>query len=125
MKKVPSDKDVRCPVANTVSILGNKWKARVICVLSNLGRLRYGDLRDGMSNISEPMLAKTLKELVNAGIITRTEYQEMPPRVEYDLTDRGRELVPILRAMRAWSHGVRVENEAELPRCKGCDFLCK
>ena len=59
------------------------------------------------------------------GIITKKVYEEMPPRTEYDLTERGKELVPILRQMRAWSHGVRLENEAELPRCKGCDFLCK
>lgn len=124
MKKIPSDKDVRCPVAKTVEILGNKWKARCICILSNLGTLRYGEIRDGMSNISEPMLAQTLKDLVRAGVIERIEYKEMPPRVEYNLTERGKELVPILRDMRKWSHGFRVENEKELPRCKGCDYLC-
>ena len=125
LKNVPSDKDVNCPVANTMKILSNKWKARIICFLSNLGTLRFSELRDGMSDVTESTLVNNLKELVNMGIVTKTVYDEMPPRTEYDLTERGRELVPILRQMRAWSHGVRLENEAELPRCKGCDFLCK
>ena len=125
LKNVPSDKDVNCPVANTLKILGNKWKARIICVLSNMGTLRFSELRDGMSDVKEPTLVNNLKELVHLGIVIRYEYNEMPPRTEYSLSERGKELVPILRQMRAWSHGVRVENERELPRCKGCDFQCK
>lgn len=125
MKKLPSEKDVRCPVAKTVDIIGNKWKARCICVLSNLGTLRYGEIKEGMSNISDPTLAQTLKDLVRVGVVERCEYDEMPPRVEYSLTERGKELVPIIRAMKEWSNGFRVENEDEMPRCKGCDFTCE
>lgn len=83
------EKDIRCPLEYGLSVFGGKWKSRIICVLAAKETLRYSELRKEMANITDAVLATTLKELIADGIIVRQSYDEIPPRVEYSLTEKG------------------------------------
>lgn len=76
------DKDIRCPLEYELEIFGGKWKSRIICVLTEKSTLRYSELRKEMSNITDAVLAATLKELITNNMIQRKSYDEIPPRVE-------------------------------------------
>jgi DNA-binding HxlR family transcriptional regulator len=82
--------------------IGDKWTVLVISTLS-AGPLRYSDLQASIPGISQRMLTQTLKHLERDGLITRTAYPEVPPRVEYELTDLGRSLLDAVMAMAAWA----------------------
>ena len=83
------DDDIRCPLEYGLAIFGGKWKSRIICVLSATEKLRYSELRREMCNITDAVLAATLKDLIEDGIVERKSYDEIPPRVEYMLTQKG------------------------------------
>ncbi len=87
-----------CPVARAVSVLDGKWTMLVIRDLLE-GTRRFGDLRRSLAGISPKTLTDRLRELEASGLVTRTMYAEIPPRVEYDLTERGRSLAPVLAAL--------------------------
>jgi DNA-binding HxlR family transcriptional regulator len=91
----------QCPVATTVSLIGNKWKLLIIRNLLN-GKARFGDVKDGIDGISKKVLTDNLKSMVDDGIIIRTAYNEIPPRVEYELSDLGNSLRPIIDSMKIW-----------------------
>ena len=75
-----TEKDIRCPLEYGLEIFGGKWKSRIICVLAEKGTLRYSILRREISNISDAVLASTLKELITDGIIQRRQFEEIPPK---------------------------------------------
>jgi DNA-binding HxlR family transcriptional regulator len=91
----------QCPVATTVSLIGNKWKLLIIRNLLN-GKARFGDLKNGIDGISKKVLTDNLKSMVDDGIVIRTAYNEIPPRVEYELSDLGNSLKPIIDSMKIW-----------------------
>ncbi len=93
-----------CPLQNVTIALGGKWKMSIICSLTNEGPTRYNDLKRRMKGISNTMLSKSLKELEEDGLIKRTEYMEVPVRVEYETTDSVKTLVPILSELAAWGN---------------------
>lgn len=93
------EEDIRCPLEYGLAIFGGKWKSRIICVLAANERLRYSQLRKEMYNITDAVLASTLKDLAEDGIIDRKSYDEIPPRVEYSLTEKGKSVVPILQSI--------------------------
>lgn len=118
------DADIRCPLEYGLEIFGGKWKSRVICVLSEKGVLRYSGIRKEMINITDAVLAATLKELIADGIIARKQYDEIPPRVEYSLTEKGQSVVPILRNICKWSGIFHKENgKNTMPQCQRCDYI--
>lgn len=80
--------DIRCPLEYGLSIFGGKWKSRIICVFAGKKKLRYSEIRKEMCNITDAVLASTLKELIKDGIVKRKSYDEIPPRVEYSLTKK-------------------------------------
>jgi DNA-binding HxlR family transcriptional regulator len=90
-----------CPVTAVVDLVGGKWKIPLLWHLQR-GPLRYGDLRRAIPGISEKMLGQQLQALAADGLVDRTAYPEIPPRVEYALTERGRTLVPALNALAEW-----------------------
>ena len=90
------EEDIRCPLEYGLDVFGGKWKSRIICVLADKKVLRYSSLRKEMINITDAVLASALKELISDGIIDRHQYDEIPPRVEYSLTEKGKSVVPIL-----------------------------
>ena len=90
-----------CPVATTVSLIGSKWK---LLILRNfLARpWRFNELKKNLEGISQKVLTDSLRSMEKDGIITRTVYAEVPPRVEYALSELGESMRPIIRAMEAW-----------------------
>ena len=95
--------DIRCPLEYGLSVFGGKWKSRIICVLAQKQRLRYSELRKELANITDAVLAAALKELIADGVVERKAYNEVPPRVEYALTERGISVIPILQSICQWS----------------------
>ncbi len=115
--------DIRCPLEYGLSLFGGKWNSRIICVLAGMGTLRYSEIRSQMGNITDAVLASTLKVLIEKGIIVRTSYDEIPPRVEYCLSESGKSVVPILQSICQWSGLFYRQNSgAEIPHCKKCDY---
>ena len=97
MYKRKLEPDIRCPLEYGLEIFGGKWNSRIICVLAAKNVLRYSELRREMGNITDAVLASTLKSLIANGIVSRKSYDEIPPRVEYALSEKGKSVVPILR----------------------------
>lgn len=90
-----------CPVATTVQLIGNKWKLLIIRNL--LARpWRFNELQKNLEGISQKVLTDSLRSMEADGIITRTVYPEVPPRVEYALSDLGESMRPILDSMKVW-----------------------
>lgn len=117
------EEDIRCPLEYGLEIFGGKWKSRIICVLAEKGILRYSALRKEMSNITDAVLAATLKELIANDIVQRKSFDEIPPRVEYCLTKKGNSVIPILQSICKWSGAYhREENENTMTQCKKCDY---
>ena len=90
-----------CPVTYCLGVVGGKWKPVILYLLSN-GVDRFGRMRRAITGISKQMLTKQLRELEADGVIHREVFAEVPPRVEYSLTEKGRSLLPVIEAMRAW-----------------------
>lgn len=123
MYKPKLEKDIRCPLEYGLDIFGGKWKSRVVCVLAQKKTLRYSAIRKEMTDITDAVLAATLKELMADGLILRRQYDEIPPRVEYTLSEKGESVVPILQSICRWS-GVFYKEDPDktLPECRKCDF---
>lgn len=97
-----------CPVATTVALIGSKWKLLIIRNL--LARpWRFNELKKDLEGISQKVLTDNLRSMEADGIITRTVYPEVPPRVEYSLTELGKSLKPILDSMRAWGEAYKAK----------------
>ena len=92
-----------CPVRNVVARFGNKWALLVILVLSENEPIRYNELGRKIPDISSRVLSNTLRILEADGLVNRRFYQEVPPRVEYSLTETGRSLVPIIIKLTEWA----------------------
>ncbi|WP_285056829.1 winged helix-turn-helix transcriptional regulator [Pedobacter ginsengisoli] len=102
-----------CGMAYSLSILGGRWKPAILCRLSHQ-TMRYSDLKNSIENISERMLIAQLRELEADQIIKRTVYPVVPPRVEYEMTDLGNTMKPMLRAMSDWGNMHRSVTEKEI-----------
>ncbi|SHF46127.1 winged helix-turn-helix transcriptional regulator [Caloramator proteoclasticus] len=96
------EKTYNCPVEYTLSIIGGKWKTVILWHLSNNEVLRYGELKRLVNGITHKTLSNQLKELEADGLINRKEYYQIPPKVEYSLTEKGKGLMPILKAPCEW-----------------------
>lgn len=116
--------DIRCPLEYGLDVFGGKWKSRIICVLEEKKLLRYSEIRKEMCNITDAVLAATLKELIADEIVQRKSYDEIPPRVEYSLTAKGKSVVPILQSICRWSGAFyREDNEHTMTQCQKCDYI--
>lgn len=91
-----------CPIERMLVLIGGKWKTVILWHLGNEGVLRYGELKRRMPQITERMFSRQLKELQNDGLIERREYPQVPPKVEYSLSDKGKSLMPVLTLMCDW-----------------------
>jgi DNA-binding HxlR family transcriptional regulator len=89
-------------VREVLDRIGDKWSLLVIGTL-RAGPLRFGELEEAVAGISQRMLTLTLKHLVEDGLVARTAYAEVPPRVEYEVTELGRTLVPLVMALAEWA----------------------
>jgi len=91
-----------CGLKKVINIVGGKWKIMILCVIDNNEVVRYGEIRRTVHGITNTMLANSLKELEADGLVKRKMYDEMPVRVEYNLTDKAKSLIPILLELKKW-----------------------
>ena len=99
-----------CPVETTLTLISDKWK---VLVLRDLipGTKRFGELKKSIGTVSQKVLTAQLREMEQSGLLIRTVYPEVPPRVEYTLTELGRSLKPILDAMYSWGEEYQAKQE--------------
>lgn len=90
-----------CPVETTLMLIGDKWKVLILRDLMP-GTKRFGELKKSIGSVSQKVLTAQLRDMEEKGLVSRKVYAEVPPRVEYSLTELGKSLSPILDAMRVW-----------------------
>ena len=95
-----------CPVETTLTLISDKWKVLILRDLMN-GTMRFGELKRSIGHVTQKVLTAQLRQMEESGLLTRKVYAEVPPRVEYTLTDLGYSLKPILDAMWAWGEGYK------------------
>ncbi|MBQ7594233.1 MAG: helix-turn-helix transcriptional regulator [Synergistaceae bacterium] len=98
-----SDNKTLCPLRFLTKTFGGKWKMPIICILADNKPKRYSVIRRRLGNVTNIMLTKSLRELEAAGLISRTQYDETPPRVEYALTLKGSGVLPMLTTAAEWA----------------------
>lgn len=113
MDKLSAKNITNCPVTATMGVIGGKWKLLILFTLYNDVN-RFGKMSLVLKDISKQMLTTQLRELENDGIIERKIYAEIPPRVEYFLTDKGRSLLPIIELMKEWGNEYVLKGNEEL-----------
>ena len=100
-----------CPVETTLSLISDRWKVLIIRDLLG-GTKRFGELRKSVGNVSQKVLTANLRSMEEDGLLTRKVYAEVPPRVEYTLTETGMSLKPVLDAMQSWGEGYKKSRES-------------
>ncbi len=100
-----------CPITATMKVLGGKWKPILINAIYFTAPARFGELKRSVNGITQSMLTQQLRELEEDGIIRRKIYAEIPPRVEYTLTEFGLTLSPILQSMAIWGKEYRINKQ--------------
>ncbi len=98
-----------CPVETTLMLIGDKWKVLILRDLMD-GIKRFGELKKSIGTVSQKVLTAQLRDMEEKGLLTRKVYAEVPPRVEYTLTETGYSLKPVLDAMWAWGTDYKAEN---------------
>ena len=98
-----------CPVETTLGLISNRWKVLILRDLMP-GTKRFGELKKSIGSVSQKVLTAQLRDMEEKGLVNRHVYAEVPPRVEYSLTDLGKSLKPILDAMQAWGEGYKAQN---------------
>ena len=91
-----------CGLKKVIDIVGGKWKIMILCVIDRDEVVRYGDLRRSIYGITNTMLAQSLKDMESDGLVIRKQYDEMPVRVEYSLSEKAKSLIPILLELKRW-----------------------
>lgn len=118
MYEPKTENEIRWPLEYGLGIIGGKWKSRIICILTQKDVLRYNELKDEMIDITDAVLSKALKELSEDDVIERKQYNEIPVRVEYSLTDKGHSVIPILEQICLWSSDYLDEDTMSINYCK-------
>ena len=101
-----------CPVETTLTLISDKWKVLILRDLLS-GRKRFGELKKSIGHVTQKVLTAQLRQMEESGLLTRTVYAEVPPRVEYTLTELGYSLKPILDAMLVWGENYKKKVETE------------
>ena len=91
-----------CGLKKVLDMVGGKWKILILCVIDQMEVVRFGELKRSVFGITNTMLATSLKEMEEDGLIVRKQYDEMPVRVEYQLTEKSRSIIPILLELKRW-----------------------
>ena len=110
MSRIIRTKNGNCPVTPVIQMLQGKWKLQILYELCIQSPMRFGVLRKVLKPITNTMLVNALKELEADGLVHRKQYNEIPPRVEYSLTELGRSLAPVLGAMQTWGESYQQRN---------------
>lgn len=96
-----------CGMFYTISVIGGRWKVGILASLLDHEKLRYSEIKLKLKNITERMLIKQLKELQDDGLIVRTDFKEVPPRVEYHISEKGKTLTTVLGTLQHWGKEYR------------------
>ena len=112
MEKAVKNELPACPVETTLTLIADKWKVLILRDLMP-GTKRFGELKKSIGNVSQKVLPAQLRAMEENGLVHRQVYAEVPPRVEYSLTDLGRSLKPILDSMWAWGEGYQKQQGAQ------------
>lgn len=99
-----------CPVETTLMLISDKWKVLILRDLMN-GTMRFGEVKKSIGNVSQKVLTAQLRQMEASGLVNRKVYAEVPPRVEYTLTEIGYSLKPILDAMSEWGEAYKEKNK--------------
>ena len=117
--KITETKDMLCPINYLTNVLGGRWKLHVLCILNNGGTIRFGQIKRKIGKVSNVMLSQTLKELERDGIVIRHQYNEVPPHVDYTLTQKGKDVLSALYLLGDWAKKYMKE-ENITPKCEEC-----
>jgi DNA-binding HxlR family transcriptional regulator len=101
-----------CPVETTMMLISDRWKVLIIHYLLD-GTKRFGELKKCVGNITQKVLTSNLRSLEESGLVKRTVYAEIPPRVEYSLTETGYSLRPVLKAMAEWGEAYKAKQKTD------------
>lgn len=109
-----------CPIRYSLDIVGGKWKLPILCMLASGESTRYSGIKRKLGDVTNMMLTQSLKELEAMGMVHREQYNEVPPRVEYSLTDKGNSIVPILVQFGTWG-AENIQNDSACgTKCSAC-----
>lgn len=111
-----------CPLRLAMDIVGGKWRLSIICLLKDGTPMRYNQIRRGIPGITNVMLSQSLKHLEEYGIIHREQYNEVPVRVEYQLTESGKTLLTVLGQLMDWGNRYIEEHAPLRSHCGMCLF---
>ena len=115
------DDKTECPILHVFRRIGGKWKLPILWHLADKETVRYNELKRSVRGVTNMMLTKCLRELEDFGLVIRQQYNEVPPRVEYSLTNRGKTLLPALEQLYAWGREqLEYEKKAGLLVGSGC-----
>lgn len=106
-----NDPDCYCPLGGVIDLLSRRYAMQLICVVGAHGPARYGEIEESFDEVSSSTLSTRLDDFVEAGILDRERYAEIPPRVEYELTDVGRELCDHLEPLLSWVEEIEERGE--------------
>lgn len=110
MREQKSERELpACPVETTLTLIGDKWKVLILRDLMP-GTKRFGELKKSIGSVSQKVLTSQLRNMEENGLLVRKVYAEVPPRVEYSLTELGRSLKPILDALQSWGEDYKAQN---------------
>jgi DNA-binding HxlR family transcriptional regulator len=110
-KKIFIFDESTCPVTATMKVLGGKWKPILINAIYHTSPARFGELKRSVIGITQSMLTQQLRELEDDGIISRKIYAEIPPKVEYTLTEFGLTLSPVIQTMASWGIAYKLNKQ--------------
>lgn len=106
--------NIKCPVEASLNVIGGKWKTKIIFLLTQVEKRRFNELRKLLPDVSQRMLTNQLRELEEDKIIHRKVYPEVPPRVEYSLTELGYTLKPVLSELAKWGQEFIIGNNSDM-----------
>lgn len=105
-REIPNMTDEKCSVIYALEIIGGKWKLPIIYKLSKQSSMRYNELKRELEGITNIMLTRCLNDLEENGLVKRVDFDEVPPRVEYSLTENAKKLLPALEVIKEWGRGL-------------------
>lgn len=103
-----------CPLTFALTLIGSKWRLPIIWALWKNKRIRYNELKRQVDGITNMVLSQSLKEMEKQGLVVRTQFMEIPPRVEYSLTEAGEAIIPSLKSLAEWGKEMQIKVKAHV-----------
>lgn len=122
-KKIPPE--TTCPFEYAMSLFSGKWNIKVLCLLVHNESMRFGNFKEVLSDISDTALSLVLKKYNENQIVIRKSFDEIPPRVEYMLSEKGKKVVPVLQELCSWSVQYGDPGVTEFEECDHCKYGIK